>query len=126
MICRRPQPGLLQSLGKTLDSVINGAKEKLGIKSPSRVFAGIGENMGLGMEKGFINELAEARRNMIKSVGTITEDLSRASTIHLVSPAAQISRNDTYDQSKNITVNQTINAENTSYAEQQRRAEEQM
>ena len=42
-----------EKIGGFFDGVVDGAKDLLGIHSPSRVFAGIGENMALGVGAGW-------------------------------------------------------------------------
>lgn len=44
--------------------IVDGAKDFLGIHSPSRVFAGIGENMGLGVGVGFEDAMAGVEKDM--------------------------------------------------------------
>lgn len=44
--------------------IVNGVKGMLGIKSPSRVFAGIGENMALGLGKGWDSEYSDIKRQI--------------------------------------------------------------
>lgn len=45
-----------EKIGGFFDGVVDGAKDLLGIHSPSRVFAGIGENMALGLGAGWDSE----------------------------------------------------------------------
>lgn len=49
---------------KKWDSLVGGVKDFLGIHSPSRVFAGIGQNMALGVEEGFDDEFAHIKDDM--------------------------------------------------------------
>lgn len=44
--------------------IVSGIKSKLGIHSPSRVFAGIGENMALGLGEGWDNEYDSIKRGI--------------------------------------------------------------
>nr|DAU34909.1 MAG TPA: tail tape measure protein [Caudoviricetes sp.] len=44
--------------------IVSGVKSKLGIHSPSRVFAGIGENMALGLGEGWDNEYDNIKRGI--------------------------------------------------------------
>lgn len=58
---------VLESIGGVVDGAINWAKEKLGVKSPSRVFTEIGEYSGEGLEKGMMamsNRVAKAGQRM--------------------------------------------------------------
>lgn len=53
--------------GKVSDffgGIVDGAKEALGIHSPSRVFAGIGENMALGVGAGWDSEYGSIKRGI--------------------------------------------------------------
>ncbi|MBQ4505291.1 MAG: hypothetical protein II983_06410 [Firmicutes bacterium] len=45
-------------------NIVAGAKETLGIHSPSLVFAGIGENMALGVGEGWNDEFEYVRKNI--------------------------------------------------------------
>lgn len=51
-------------LGGKIGGIVSGAKKILGIKSPSRVFAGIGENMVLGLGKGWSEEYDGIKRKI--------------------------------------------------------------
>ena len=67
--------GLLEGLKKTwndltswwnngINSIIDGAKNLLGIHSPSRVFAGIGKNVALGFGEGWKDEIGDIKGDM--------------------------------------------------------------
>lgn len=60
------------------DGIVNGVKSILGIHSPSRVFAGIGENMALGLGKGWDSEFSDIQRDISKNLdfGTATVGFS--------------------------------------------------
>lgn len=47
-----------------LGDLVDGAKDLLGIHSPSTVFAGMGENMVLGLEKGWDDNISHARKDI--------------------------------------------------------------
>lgn len=47
-----------------LGDIVDGAKNILGIHSPSTVFAGMGENMVLGLEKGWNDNIDHAQRDI--------------------------------------------------------------
>ena len=47
-----------------MTSIASAAKAALGIHSPSRVFAGIGENMALGLAEGWDDEYAGIKRQI--------------------------------------------------------------
>lgn len=57
----------VKDLGKGL---IKGVKNVFGIHSPSKVFAQIGEYMGLGLEEGFTDEMNNAAKTMSAAVPT--------------------------------------------------------
>ena len=56
--------------------IVDGVKGILGIHSPSRVFAGIGENMALGLSDGWDSEYNKIKRNITNGLdfGTATID----------------------------------------------------
>lgn len=51
-------------VGSFFSGIVSGVKSKLGIHSPSRVFAGIGENMALGLGEGWDNEYNSIKRGI--------------------------------------------------------------
>lgn len=67
---------LLLSIAKGMQKSI---KRALGIRSPSTVFAGIGDDTGAGLEKGFLDRVPALRaavRAAAQSMGTAARDLS--------------------------------------------------
>ena len=58
--------------------IINGAKNALGIHSPSTVFAGIGENMALGLGEGWNDEYGRISKNIKSGLdfGTASVDFA--------------------------------------------------
>ncbi len=57
------------------DGLVGGVKNLLGIHSPSRVFAGIGENMALGLGEGWDDEFSKIKKDIDGSMsfdGTIS------------------------------------------------------
>lgn len=48
--------------------IVSGVKETLGIASPSKVFAGIGTNMALGLGDGFDDTMGKVKRDMMSSI----------------------------------------------------------
>ena len=58
------------------DGIVDGVKGVLGIHSPSRVFAGIGENMALGLGEGWNNEYGNIKRSIASGMdfGTASVD----------------------------------------------------
>ena len=51
-------------VGSFFSGIVSNVKSKLGIHSPSRVFAGIGENMALGLGEGGDNEYDSIKRGI--------------------------------------------------------------
>lgn len=58
------------------DGIVDGVKSILGIHSPSRVFAGIGANMALGLGEGWDSEFSSIKRDISKNLdfGTASID----------------------------------------------------
>lgn len=61
---------LYQQASSLVSNVVGGVKSLLGINSPSRVFADIGENMGLGMGMGFVDSMQGVARDMRSAIPT--------------------------------------------------------
>lgn len=59
---------LWENVKNFFTNIVNGVKETLGIASPSKVFAGIGENMALGVGMGFDNTMDRVERDMMSSI----------------------------------------------------------
>lgn len=57
-----------EKVGSFFSGIVSGVKSKLGIHSPSRVFAGIGENMALGLGEGWDNEYGDIKRNITSNL----------------------------------------------------------
>lgn len=53
-----------EKVGNFFSGIVSGVKSTLGIHSPSRVFAGIGENMALGLGVGWDNEYDSIKRGI--------------------------------------------------------------
>ena len=53
-----------EKVGSFFSGIVSGVKSKLGIHSPSRVFAEIGENMALGLGEGWDNEYDNIKRGI--------------------------------------------------------------
>ena len=56
--------------------IVDGAKNLLGIHSPSTVFAGIGENMGAGIGVGFADAMKLVEDDMKKAIPTEFDGLN--------------------------------------------------
>lgn len=63
--------------------IVDGAKSLLGIHSPSTVFAGIGENMGLGIGMGFTDAMRGVEKDIAGAIPT-DFDLDMKTGIHKV------------------------------------------
>ena len=57
-------------VGGFFTNIIDGAKNLLGIHSPSTVFAGIGQNMALGLGSGFSQEMDSINTDIQKAIPT--------------------------------------------------------
>lgn len=57
-----------------MGGIVNGVKGVLGIHSPSKVFAGIGENMALGLGQGFDRTMQSVGANIQDAIPTPTVD----------------------------------------------------
>ncbi len=84
-------------IGGLFRSVINGAKNVLGIHSPSTVFAGIGENMGLGLGAGFTDAMRSVEEDMKRAIPTKFDGLNIDVDAIGKSPATSKGTNDTAD-----------------------------
>ena len=67
-----------------LNGIVGGVKDLLGIHSPSTVFAGIGDNMALGLGVGFEKSIGGVTKNMEKSIPS-KFDLPSINTPNIVS-----------------------------------------
>ena len=65
-------------VGGFFGDMVDGVKDFLGIHSPSRVFAGIGENMALGLGEGWDDEYGRIRKNIKSGLdfGTASVDFA--------------------------------------------------
>lgn len=59
-----------QKVSSFFSGIVNGAKRLLGIHSPSKVFAGIGENMGAGIGVGFTDAMSGVEKDMENAIPT--------------------------------------------------------
>ena len=72
-----------EKVGGFFSGIVDGAKKLLGINSPSKVFAGIGENMGLGIGQGFTNIMKGVEKDIASAIPT-DFDLSMNTGIYKV------------------------------------------
>lgn len=91
-----------EKVGSFFSGIVSGVKSKLDIHSPSRVFAGIGENMALGLGEGWDDEYGRISKNIKSGLdfGTASVDfassrlgMSSAGIINGVTSAAGGSNN---------------------------------
>ena len=61
--------------------IVDNVKGVLGIHSPSRVFAGIGENMALGLSDGWDSEYNKIKRNITNGLGFGTATIDAKATM---------------------------------------------
>jgi len=61
---------LWQQITSWLNGVVDGIKGFFGIKSPSTIFAGIGQNLALGLGDGFKHEMTAVTKQMNKAIPT--------------------------------------------------------
>ena len=74
------------------NGIVDGVKGILGIHSPSKVFAGIGENMALGLGEGWNDEFDAIKKSVagdMDFVGSYTPSISTAKATRASSAAAQ-------------------------------------
>lgn len=64
---------LRQQVEGFFTGIVKGVKDVLGIKSPSRVFAGIGENMALGLGAGFDRAFANVSSSITDAVNGVSQ-----------------------------------------------------
>lgn len=64
----------LKSVGSIFTSIVDNVKGILGIHSPSRVFAGIGQNMALGLGQGFEKQMQSVTAGIQNAIPTPTVD----------------------------------------------------
>lgn len=69
-----------EMVGNFVNGLIESAKSILGIHSPSKVFAGIGENMALGLGQGWENEYERIRQDISSGMDFGTASLDFASS----------------------------------------------
>lgn len=79
----------VQQVRNFFGGIVNGVKSFLGIHSPSTVFAGIGENMALGLGVGFDRDIAAVGKDMQGAVADITNGFDTASISYDASGAAK-------------------------------------
>lgn len=72
-----------EKVSSFFSGIVDGAKSLLGINSPSKVFAGIGENMGLGIGVGFTNAMKGVEKDITDAIPT-DFDLDMNTGIHKV------------------------------------------
>lgn len=74
------------------NGIVDGVKGILGIHSPSKVFAGIGENMALGLGEGWNDEFDAVKKSVagdMDFVGSYTPSIAKAKANTASSTSAQ-------------------------------------
>jgi phage-related protein/predicted nucleic acid-binding Zn-ribbon protein len=72
---------LSDAVGNFFGGIVSGVKGLLGIRSPSLVFAGIGENMGLGIGEGFTSAMKGVEKDISDAIPT-DFDLDMNANLH--------------------------------------------
>lgn len=67
--------------------IVDGVKSVLGIASPSKVFAGIGENMALGLGTGFDDTMAGVERDMMRAIPVPAMDVAAVGSYRFGGPS---------------------------------------
>lgn len=76
-----------EKVGGLVDGLVGGVKNVLGIHSPSKVFAGIGEYMAEGLGNGFADQMRAVSKQISSSIPTDFEDTLSYATTPIVTPA---------------------------------------
>lgn len=91
-------------VGDFFSGVVDGVKGVLGIQSPSKVFAGIGEYMAEGLGQGFSAEMRNVEKQINSSVPTSIDMAGQ----YQVSGINQISNNDSFAQDRPVNITITL------------------
>ena len=100
---------LISRVRSMMKDIVDAVKDEMDINSPSKVFAGIGRYMAMGLSEGFGAEM----RN--------TDTLIRRAVDGAV-PGVQQYRGRSNNQGTTFAITQNVYANDTSYVEQQRQA----
>ena len=71
---------LNEKIGNFVGGIVDNVKGVLGIHSPSRVFAGIGENMAMGLGAGWESEYGSIKNNITSGLDFGTARVGLASS----------------------------------------------
>lgn len=96
---------LWQKVKDFASGIVNGVKDALGIQSPSKVFAEIGTNMGLGLGMGFTKTMNNVKRDMEKA---IPQDFHVAANITADNPDGFTRLSSERGMDTGRTINQTV------------------
>ena len=89
---KRSWPSLTSWFSNAWNNLVGGVKDLLGIHSPSRVFAGIGKNMALGVGEGWGDEYNNIKKDITKGLNFETASIDvNASAIGMASHANEFS-----------------------------------
>lgn len=69
---QKASDGMWDFMTSDLDTQVDKVKNKLGMHSPSRVFAGIGKNLVLGMENGWGGEFGDLEKQVDRDLSSLT------------------------------------------------------
>lgn len=98
-------------IGNKVNGIVDAVKGMLGIHSPSTVFAGIGENMALGLAEGWDDEYNDIKRQITNGLnfGTASIGLSTNGTYN-TTRTAQDGRQARFDGTGNtyVTINSPV------------------
>jgi len=102
------------------DGMVKGIKDKLGIHSPSRVFAGIGVNMAEGLDVGFSKQMKGVERDIKNAIPT---DFDVNGKVNYFTDGKAIARSENIKPQVQVT--QNIYTPQYDYVAQQREATKQ-
>lgn len=94
-------------------NILNNMKKALGIHSPSKEFARLGNYSGLGFGEGFENSLDNVYKDMQKAVeyenAKLTSNLTSSHQVQVTNEDNRQSRLESIDNNREIVVNSTTN-----------------
>ena len=112
--------GIIEKIKDAFGSVVDGVKNLLGIHSPSRVFAGIGENMALGLGEGWDNEFSRIKGQIEGGMdfGTTSVGIDAISRPGLngSDPGGQFMNVGSQNQERDIVINLTADLDGMTLA----------
>ena len=79
---------VINSTVSVAQAAVEAVEEELGIHSPSRVFAGIGKNMALGLAQGWENQIGRIQKEISGSMSVSVMRNESSSRTHGRDPSA--------------------------------------